>query len=53
MAAMVPHPQHRRINQSANMLGDCYMLWCQEWGTIVADINHLDHEASMAIVGLL
>ena len=27
------------------LLGDCYMRWCREWGTMAADVDHLGHDA--------
>ena len=35
------------------MLGDCFMRRRQEWGTMAADVDHLVHDLSMDIVGLL
>ncbi len=36
VAAMATHSQHRRIEQSANMLADCQMRRRQKWGTMAA-----------------
>jgi hypothetical protein len=50
---MVPHSRRHRIQQSANILGNCCMHQCGEWGTIVAAIGHLGHDALMDVVGWL
>jgi hypothetical protein len=50
---MVPHTRRRRIQQSANILGDCCMRQRREWGTMGAAIGHLGHNASTDIVGWL
>ncbi len=46
-AAMVPHSWHRRIQQSANMLGDCSMRRHCEWVTMAATVDHSSHDALM------
>ncbi len=53
MAAMVPHSWRHRIRQSPNILGNCCLCWCQEWGTMAAAVGHLGHNASTDVVGLL
>ncbi len=50
---MVPHSQCHRIQQSANILGNCCMHQHQEWGTIAAAIGYLGHGMSTDIVGWL
>jgi hypothetical protein len=50
---MVPHSWRRRIQQSTNILGDCCLRLRQEWGTMVAAVSHLGHDALTDIVGLL
>jgi hypothetical protein len=52
-AAMVPHSQRRRIRQSANILGDCFMWRRREWGTMAAVVGHLGHGALTEVVVLL
>jgi hypothetical protein len=52
-AAIVPHSRRHRIQQSANILGDCCMHQHREWGIIAAVIGHLGHDASTDIVGWL
>ncbi len=49
----MPHSWRRRIQQSANILGDCCVRRCPEWGTMVAAVGHLGHNVSTDIVGLL
>jgi hypothetical protein len=50
---MVAHSWRHRLRQSANILGDCCMRQCQEWGIIAAAIGHLGHNASTDVVGWL
>jgi hypothetical protein len=52
-AAMVPHSQRRRIQQSANILGYCCMRWRREWGTMSAVVDHFGHKTSTGAVVLL
>jgi len=35
--------------QSANILGDCCMRRCQEWGTMAAVVGHLGHDVSTVV----
>jgi hypothetical protein len=51
MAAIVPHSLHRRIHQSANILGDCCLHWRWEWGIMAAAVGHLGQDALTDIVG--
>ena len=37
--------------QSANILGDCFMRMRQEWGTMAAVVGHLGHDVSTDVVG--
>jgi hypothetical protein len=46
MAAMAPHSWRNRIQQSANMLGDCCMWRRWEWGTMAAAVDHLCRNVS-------
>jgi hypothetical protein len=50
---MVPHSRRQHIQQSANILGDCFMRQRHEWGTMAADVGHLGHDALTDIVVLL
>ncbi len=50
---MVPHSCCRRIQRSANILGNYFMCWCWEWRTMVAAISHLGYGAPMDSVGWL
>ena len=34
------------------MLGDCFMWRCQEWVTMVADVDHLGHVLLTDVTGL-
>ena len=53
MAAMVLQSRRCHIQQSANILGNCFM--CQRWerGTMAAAVGHLGHDASADIVSWL
>ncbi len=50
---MVPHSRRHRMQQSANILGNCCMRQRREWGIIAATIGHLGHDASTYVVGWL
>jgi hypothetical protein len=50
---VVPHSWRHRIQQSANILGDCCMHQRREWGIIAAAIVHLGHDALTDVVGWL
>jgi hypothetical protein len=52
-AAMVPQSRRRRIQQSANVLGDRCVRWRWEWGTMAANVRHFGHNVSTDVVGLL
>jgi len=47
---MVPHSQRRRMQQSANMLVDCRMRPCREWGTMADAVGHLGHDVLTDVV---
>jgi hypothetical protein len=49
----VPHSQRRRIQQSANILGDRCVRWHWELGTMAATVSHFGHDMSTDVVGLL
>jgi hypothetical protein len=50
---MVPHSRRRRIQQSANKMGDHCVRRRWEWGTMAAAVGHLGHDVSSDIEGLL
>ncbi len=53
MATMVPHSRRRRIQQSANILGDHCVHQCWEWGTMTDAVGHLSHDVLTDVVGML
>jgi hypothetical protein len=49
----VPHSRRRRIQQSANILGNYCLHSHWEWGTMAAAVSHLGHNGLMDVVGWL